>query len=166
MLNGNVLILNQDYQPISVVNVRKSLLLIFLDKAELLHDKPGSWVRTISHEFQMPLVIRLRKYAPVPYMNIVLSRKNILKRDSHRCLYCGSNKDLTIDHVIPKSRGGMDTWENLATACNPCNNKKGNRTPKEAEMDLRIKPFRPNHIFFLRDYTEAIHEAWRPYLYM
>jgi len=165
-MNGNVLILNQDYQPLSVVNVRKSLILLFLNKAELLHDYPGMAINTVSDSYQYPLVIRLRRYAKVPFKNIVLSRKNILKRDASSCQYCGSGSDLTIDHVIPKSRGGPDTWENLVTACNSCNHKKGNRTPKEAEMPLKRKPFKPNHIIFLREYAGTVHELWKPYLYM
>ncbi len=166
MVNGNVLILNQDYQPISICNVRKSLLLIFLDKAELLHDYPDRRIRTVRQEFQFPSVIRLRRYARIPFKNIVLSRKNILKRDRNRCQYCGVTSDLTIDHVIPRSRGGGDTWENLVAACNTCNHKKGNRTPKEAEMPLKSKPFRPNHIVFLRESSGYVDDSWKPYLYM
>ncbi len=166
MLNGNVLILNQDYQPLSVVNVKKSLLLLFLDKAEMLHDNPLQKIHTVDSVFDYPSVIRLRRYARIPYKNIVLSRKNIMKRDGNKCLYCGSRSDLTIDHIIPKSRGGGDSWENLATACSSCNHKKGNRTPKEAEMPLMKKVYRPNHIIFLRDFHGNVHEHWKPYLYM
>ncbi|MDI6402299.1 HNH endonuclease [Balneolaceae bacterium ANBcel3] len=164
-LNGNVLVLNQDYQPLSVCNVKKSILLLLLEKAEMLHDIPVKKIRTIRSEYEYPSVIRLRKYAKIPYKNIVLSRKNILKRDNNRCLYCGSREALTIDHVIPKSRGGSDTWENLVSACNPCNHKKGNKTPKEAGMKLLSKPFRPNHIIYLRDFYGNVHETWKPYLY-
>ncbi len=166
MLDANVLILNQDYQPLNVVNVRKSLLLIFLDKAEMLHDYPGRKIRTINSEFEYPSVIRLRTYARIPFQFIVLSRKNILKRDGMKCQYCGSTRDLTIDHVIPKSRGGDDSWENLVTACNRCNNRKGNKTPREANMNLVRKPYRPSHIIFLRDYLGTIEDTWKPYLYM
>ena len=165
-LNGNVLILNQDYQPLSVCNVRRSLLLLFLEKADMLHDRPDIKVRTVSSEFDFPSVIRLRKYARIPFKNIVLTRKNIMKRDGNRCQYCGSSSDLTIDHVIPKSRNGKDTWDNLVTACNKCNHKKGNKTPSEAGMKLKKEPYRPNHIIFLRDYMGHIDDPWKPYLYM
>ncbi len=164
-LNGNVLILNQDYQPLSVCDVRKSMLLLLLEKAEMLHDLPSKKVRTIRMEFEYPSVIRLRRYARIPFKTIVLSRKNILKRDNNRCLYCGSREKLTIDHVIPKSRGGDDSWENLVSACTGCNHRKGNRTPREASMTLLGKPFRPNHIIYLRDFYGNIHESWKPYLY-
>lgn len=166
MLNGNVLILNQDYQPLSVVNVKKSLLLLFLNKAELLHDNPGRRIKTINSEFHYPLVIRLRRYARIPYKNIVLSRKNVIKRDGNTCQYCGSTQDLTIDHIVPRSRGGKDTWENLVTACNHCNHKKGNRTPREAGLQLLRKPYRPTYIIFLREYVETVDDTWKPYLYM
>jgi len=166
MLNGNVLILNQDYQPLSVVNVKKSLLLLFLNKAEMLHDNPRLRIKTVNSEYQYPLVIRLRYYARIPFKNIVLSRKNIIKRDGNSCQYCNSTVDLTIDHIIPRSRGGKDTWENLVTACNSCNHRKGNRTPKEANMKLRRKPYKPNHIIFLREYVESVDDSWKPYLYM
>lgn len=166
MLNGNVLILNQDYQPLSVCNVKRSLMLLFLDKAEMLHDRPHMKIRTITSEFEYPSVIRLRRYARIPFKNIVLTRKNIMKRDGNRCQYCGTSSDLTIDHVLPKSRNGKDSWENLVTACNKCNHKKGNRTPGEAGMPLKRDPFRPNHIIFLRDYMGRIEDHWKPYLYM
>lgn len=164
-LNGNVLILNQDYQPLSVCDVKKSMLLLLLEKAEMLHDHPMKKIRTIRTEFDFPTVIRLRRYARIPYKHIVLSRKNILKRDNNSCLYCGSREKLTIDHVIPRSRGGDDSWENLVSACTSCNHRKGNRTPREAGMKLLSKPFRPNHIIYLRDFYGNVHESWKPYLY-
>ncbi len=164
-LNGNVLVLNQDYQPLSVCDVRKSMLLLLLEKAEMLHDLPSKKIRTIRTNFDYPSVIRLRRYARIPYKTIVLSRKNILKRDNNRCLYCGSREKLTIDHVIPKSRGGADSWENLVSACTGCNHRKGNRTPREAGMTLSGKPFQPNHIIYLRDFYGNVHESWKPYLY-
>ena len=165
-LNGNVLILNQDYQPLSVCNVRRSLLLLFLEKAEMLHNRPDYKIRTVSSEFDFPSVIRLRKYTRIPFKNIVLTRKNVMRRDGNRCQYCGSSSDLTIDHVIPKSRNGKDTWDNLVTACNKCNHKKGNKTPSEGGMNLKKEPYRPNHIIFLRDYIGHIEDPWKAYLYM
>jgi 5-methylcytosine-specific restriction endonuclease McrA len=166
MLDANVLILNQDYQPLNVVNVRKSLLLLFLGKAEILHDYPERKIKTVDQEFEYPSVIRLKRYARSPLRFIVLSRKNILKRDGMKCQYCGSTRDLTIDHIVPKSRGGADSWENLVTACNSCNNKKGSKTPDEARMSLLRKPYRPNHIVFLREYLGTIEDSWKPYLYI
>lgn len=165
-LSGSVLVLNQDYQPLTICSVRKSLLLIFSEKVETLHVNLEKRIRTVRHNFAFPSVIRLKRYAPVPYQRMVLTRKNILKRDRHRCQYCGSIQDLTIDHIVPRSRGGEESWENLVTACNRCNNKKGNRTPKEAGILLKITPYRPSNVMFLRTFSNSISEDWKPYLYM
>ena len=165
-MNANVLVLNQDYQPLSICSVQRSMKLLFLEKAELLHDDPQKELRTTRQSFQFPSVIRLRDYIRIPYTKVVLSRRNIMRRDNFICQYCGKKSDLTIDHVIPKSRGGADIWENLATACEKCNVKKGNKTPKEAEMTLHKKPYRPIPITFFRDYNGNVQDHWKPYLYM
>ncbi len=123
-MNANVLVLNQDYQPLSICSVQRSMKLLFLDKAELLHDDPEKELRTIRDAYQFPSVIRLRNYIRIPYTKVVLSRRNIMRRDNFTCMYCGKKTDLTIDHVLPKSRGGKDIWENLTTACEKCNVKK------------------------------------------
>lgn len=165
-MNANVLVLNQDYQPLSICSVQRSMKLIFLEKAELLHDDPKKELRTIRESFQFPSVIRLRSYIRVPYNKVVLSRRNIMRRDNFTCMYCGSKNDLTIDHVLPKSRGGKDVWENLTTACEKCNVKKGSRTPQEAGMPIFKQPYRPTPIAFFRDYNGNVQEPWKPYLYM
>ena len=90
---------------------------------------------------------------------------NVLRRDGHRCQYCGSAERLTLDHVLPRSRGGKDAWENLVAACTPCNNKKSNRTPEEAGMPLARRPFRPSHVMYMRDLVGTLDETWKPYLY-
>lgn len=165
-MNATVLVLNQDYQPLSICSVQRSMKLIFLDKAELLHDDPKKELRTIRQAFQFPSVIRLRSYIRIPYSKVVLSRRNIMRRDNFTCMYCGRKSDLTIDHVIPKSRGGKDVWENLTTACEKCNVKKGSKTPNEADMPLMKTPYRPVPITFFRDYNGNVQEPWKPYLYM
>ena len=165
-MDANVLVLNQDYQPLSVCSVQRSVKLLFMDKAELLHDYPDRTISTVTEEYSYPSVIRLRRYINIPYTRIVLSRRNIMKRDGNRCQYCGSSRNLTIDHVVPRSRGGNDSWENLVTACDTCNVQKGNRTPREAKMPLKRKPFRPVHITFFRSLLGGVQEDWKPYLYM
>lgn len=108
----------------------------------------------------------MNSYKKLPYKKIILTRKNILKRDRHKCAYCGrGDLPLTIDHIIPKSRGGDDTWENLVAACLPCNNKKGDRTPEEANIKLKIKPYVPNHIMFIRNTVGRLDDNWKPYLF-
>lgn len=165
-MDARVLVLNSDYQPLSVCSVHRSIKLLFLDKAEMIHDYPERKLRTVSEEYDYPSVIRLRRYINIPYNKIVLTRHNIMKRDSKKCQYCGSSHNLTIDHVLPKSRGGKDTWENLVTACDKCNVKKGDRTPKEAQMPLSRKPYRPVHITFLQTILGGVQDDWKPYLYM
>ncbi|TVQ66111.1 MAG: HNH endonuclease [Balneolaceae bacterium] len=165
-MNSVVLVLNQDYQPISICSVQRSVKLVFLNKAEMLHNNPDQVLRTVNRDFHYPSVIRLRRYIHLPYAKIVLSRKNIMKRDRHMCQYCGSKADLTLDHVYPRSRGGRDSWENLVTACTRCNVRKGDRTPEEAGMPLNIKPYRPIHITFFQNLMGGVQEHWKPYLYM
>lgn len=166
-LNSRVLVLNQSYEPISICSTRKALLLLLLTKAEVVEQRPSYSIRSVRASFPFPSVIRLSAYLRVPYKKIELSRKNILRRDAFRCQYCGrGGAPLTIDHVIPRSRGGEDQWENLVCACIHCNNKKGNRTPDEAHMRLRSVPRKPHHILFLKHYLGAVDETWRPYLFM
>ncbi len=161
-----VLLLNQDYQPLSLCSVQRSIKLLFLGKAEMLHDDPDQRIRTSTAEYETPSVIRLRRYIRLPYHRIVLSRRNVMKRDRNCCQYCGAKTELTLDHVLPRSRGGRDTWENLTTACTRCNVRKGNRTPEEAGMPLKSAPYRPIHISFFKDQAGSVDEQWKPYLYM
>ncbi len=166
-MGEKVLVLNQNYEPLSVCNVRKAVVLLLLDKAELVESRNDAALRTVSSIYPYPSIVRLFSYVRLPFRKVELTRKNILRRDNHRCCYCGAAKPpLTIDHVIPKSRGGQDTWENLVAACVRCNNRKGNRTPDEAEMILARKPFRPNHVTFLRKFAGRVEIEWEQYLFM
>ncbi len=151
----------------SVISARKAIVLLFLGKAELLETSDGKLLHSVSMSMPFPSVLRLGFYVKIPYKNIILSRKNILRRDGHRCQFCGrSDIALTVDHVIPSSRGGEDTWENLVCACVRCNNRKGDRTPEEADMPLRRKPMRPNHVTFIRQFVGTVNERWKPYLFL
>jgi 5-methylcytosine-specific restriction endonuclease McrA len=143
------------------------MVLIYMGKAELLIDDKRKVVRTVSRKFPWPSVIRLNYFITVPYKKVVLTRKNILRRDAYKCAYCGrSDLPLTIDHVIPKAKGGHDSWENLVCACTNCNNMKGGRTPEEANLRLIYKPFKPNHIMFIKTVVGKLDENWKPYLYL
>ncbi len=137
---GKVLVLNASYEPLNITSWRRAIVLLLKGKAEQLEQED----RLITADIPFPKVIRLRYYVRVPYKEIPLTRRNLLERDRHTCQYCTSRERLTLDHIIPRSRGGGDTWENLVTACVRCNVKKGNRTPKEADMDLLVKPRRPH----------------------
>jgi len=150
----------------TVCTVKKAIILVLLGKAELTADNEKKQLRSISRSFPWPTVIRLNSYIKLPYKKIILTRKNILKRDKHKCGYCGRGDiPLTIDHIIPKAKGGKDDWDNLIAACMPCNNKKGDRTPKEANMPLRIKPYKPNYIMFITNTANRLDESWKPFLF-
>ena len=159
-----VLVLNQDFTPISVCSAERAFLLLYLDKAELIHQAKDTKMRTINASYPMPSVIRLSRYIVIPYKRVMLTRQNIFKRDGNICLYCGSPKDLTLDHVLPKSRGGDSSWINLATACKKCNSLKGDKTPKEANMSLIKQPFKPSYIMFVRHFSGFTSEDWLKYL--
>ncbi|WP_456425464.1 HNH endonuclease [Rhodocaloribacter sp.] len=165
-MTGHVLVLNQDYRALTICSVQRAAVLVLLQKADLVEALPERYLRSPSCRLPWPSIVRLKAYVTVPYKRILLSRKNVLRRDRFRCQYCGSRDRLTIDHILPKSRGGPDSWENLVAACVPCNNRKGNRTPEEARMTLRRKPFRPSHIMFIRDYVGTVDETWKPYLFL
>ncbi len=159
-----VLVLNQDYSPISVCSAERAFLLIHLEKAELVHEDESLQMRTVNMTYPTPSVIRLQDYIYVPFKSVMLSRQNVFKRDGHECMYCGSKKDLTLDHVLPKSRGGKSTWDNLATACKKCNSIKGNKTPEEAEMPLAQQPFKPSYVMFVRNFSGFTSKEWLQYL--
>lgn len=165
-MNGHVLVLNQDYRALAVCSIERAIILVHLHKAEMVASLPHRFIRSPRLRFPFPSIIRLKRYARVPYKRILLSRKNVIRRDGFCCQYCGTRDRLTIDHVMPKSRGGRDSWENLVAACVSCNSKKGNRTPDEANMPLLRKPFRPSHVMFIRDYIGTIDDAWKPYLFL
>lgn len=162
-----MLVLNQNYEPLSVCNARKAVLLLLLDKAELVVIRQNHLIASVRARYPYPSVVRLSQYVRVPYKNVELTRKNILRRDKYRCCYCGKTvSPLTIDHIIPKSRRGTDTWENLISACVRCNNVKGDRTPDEAGMKLISKPFRPNYVTFIQHLVGRVESEWKPFLFM
>ena len=166
MLNRSVLLLNQNYEPLAVCNVKKAIILIYLGKAEPI-EKDSAWIRSVTTQIRLPIVIRLVKFARAPQRRIILNRKNLLIRDNYTCQYCGRRTHpLTVDHVIPKQFGGSDTWENLVIACLPCNNRKANRTPEQAGMSLLNKPRKPNHFFYFQHFIGVKDERWKPYLFM
>ena len=166
VIRENVLVLNQDYQAIGVCSVERAFILVLLKKAEMLSDNPSRKLRSVGNDFQFPSIIRLYRYIHIPYKKVNLSRHNIFKRDSNRCVYCGSKDSLTLDHVKPKSAGGRDSWDNLVTACQKCNSRKGNMTPEQAGMEMLSRPFRPSFVMFLSNFSGNVREDWKPYLYM
>lgn len=163
-MDHKVLILNQDYSAISLCSVNKAFVLIYLEKAELLEKVENGLLRSISATYPKPSVIRLSRYVHIPYKGIALSRHNIMKRDHFQCQYCGSNRNLTLDHLFPKSRGGKSSWTNLITACNRCNTRKGDRTPEEAGLTIKQPPKKPSLVAFLRLHAAQLDQSWANYL--
>ena len=166
LIRESVLVLNQDYQAIGVCAIERAFVLVLLKKAEMLSENPQRRLKSVRDEFKFPSIIRLYRYIQLPYKRVNLSRHNVFKRDNNKCLYCGSKDNLTIDHVVPKSQGGRDSWDNLATACQKCNAKKGSLEPRQAGMELRYQPFRPSFVMFLSNFAGDVREDWKPYLYM
>jgi len=166
MMNAKVLLLNQNYEPVTVVSAKKAIILFILQKVEII-EKREQLVRSQYMALPMPSVIRLTCYVKVPRKGVELNRANLFRRDGYRCQYCGTRKGpLTIDHVVPKTRGGVDSWENLVSACVKCNNKKGDKMPDEAGMVLLKKPKRPSYLFFMQYFIGLSEQAWKPYLYL
>lgn len=167
MLNRNVLILNQNYEPLTVCSVKRAVVMMLLGKVEMIETLDGHCLHSVSSTIRVPSVVRLGMYIKAPRKRIFLSRKNIIKRDGHRCMYCGrSEGSMTVDHVIPKHMGGRDTWENLVCACTKCNNRKGDRTPEQANMILTKKPKKPNHLMFIQRFIGISDDNWKRYLFM
>ena len=167
MLNGNVLVLNQNYEPLSVCSVRRAVVLVYLGKAQIIEKHDGYKIRSVSLAIPMPSVVRLGFYIHVPHKRVLLTRKNIVKRDGHRCQYCGADHAaMTVDHVVPKLYGGRDTWENLVCACIKCNNIKGNRAPDQAGLKLLRQPKRPTQITFIQQFVGISDQRWKQYLFL
>ncbi len=166
-LSTPVLVLNQNYEPLSVCTVRRAVVLLFLGKAEMVEPLDGKVVHSALNSWTIPSIVRLGLYVHQPPKRVLLSRKNIIKRDGHRCQYCGQSRTaMTVDHVIPRNRGGEEMWENLVCACVRCNNRKGDHTPEEVGMTLRRNPRRPNHITFIQRFIGLGDQRWKRYLFL
>jgi 5-methylcytosine-specific restriction endonuclease McrA len=160
-----VLVLNASYEPLNVTTVRRAHVLVFKGKAEVIEElnRPLS---SASTSFPWPNVIRLVNYVRVPRaVQRKISRRALFARDGWSCVYCGTTSArLTLDHVLPRSRGGESSWENVVTSCAPCNHRKGNRTAEEANMTLRKPPRPPAPVLFIHLSAPRIPDGWQPYL--
>jgi 5-methylcytosine-specific restriction endonuclease McrA len=163
MINAPVLVLNQNYEPLNVCDIRRAFRLLGSEKAELL-------ARTPTVAIPAPSVIRLQYHVKRPQPRVRLSRREVFVRDRHTCQYCGhTGRDLTIDHVMPKHRGGRHEWENLVAACRGCNHRKGGKTVAEARMQLLREPRAPRadlRYLFGTYLADERNDAWRTYLFL
>lgn len=164
----SVLLLNATYEPLSIVSIRRAIVLLLKEKAEVL-EATENFLRAQDVAIPVPLVIRMVYYVRIPHSTMLpLSRRTVMARDQYTCQYCGAapvKADLTIDHVLPRSRGGVTEWENVVVACRSCNQKKGNRTPKEALMQIKRPPHRPRYVALAFMGEPTHREVWRKYLY-
>jgi 5-methylcytosine-specific restriction endonuclease McrA len=161
-----VLVLNASYEPINVCTVRRATILLLKARAEMLEKGQGA-LHSERLELDRPCVIRLLRYVRIPrdVHRRKITRKAVLARDAYTCQYCGREASgLTVDHVVPRSRGGQSVWENIVASCAPCNRKKGNRLPREASMHPRNHPKPPGPTVFIRIASPRIPIAWQPYL--
>jgi 5-methylcytosine-specific restriction endonuclease McrA len=184
MLDTGVLVLNRVYQPIHITSVRRAFSLLYQGAARAIDEQFQtfdfeSWsalavalhqdaIRTVDRRIRVPRVIVLMAYERMPKTRVRFSRFNIYARDDNTCQYCGGRMpraDLNLDHVVPRSRGGATTWENVVCSCVPCNLRKGGRTPQEAGMHLLRPPTRPRWTPMFRSATRrAFYREWRPFL--
>jgi len=155
---SNVLVLNFDYTPLNVTSIRRGFVLVDKGKAEIVKSDENP-ITAGYNTYVRPLIIRLLKYIKHHVRTLRASRPRIYKRDNYECVYCGSKKDLTLDHVLPKSRGGGNDWTNLVTSCFKCNLKKGNKTPDEARMFMKQKPFVPTIV----GENQSVQKVWNEY---
>ncbi len=165
---GRVLLLNQTYEPLNIVSLRRAIKLLVSLKAETVYTyEDEGLIRSEKLAIPYPSVIRMKYYVKVRYREPPLSKRNIMLRDNYTCQYCGTRKPpLTVDHVVPKSRGGKTTWNNLVCACVKCNNRKGDMTPEEAGMKLLSKPRKPTYFELIILRSRIDDERWKEFLYL
>jgi 5-methylcytosine-specific restriction endonuclease McrA len=155
-----VLVLNADYSPLNVTTLHRGFNLVFTGKAEIVKSSDNLIV-TDKKSYERPVIIRLLNYVRYVYRRLRVNRHKIYKRDGHKCVYCGNSKQLTIDHLIPKSKGGKNTWENLVTCCSRCNVKKGDKTIEQAGLKLLKKPYEPD--IFIEAMNTTLEKVWIEY---
>ena len=161
-----VLVLNHDYSPLCTVNVEKAIILYYLNKVEVIELWKDEIYKSINTTFELPSIVRHLKYIHCKWRKPTFRRLSLFERDNWTCAYCGKSlniKNVTVDHILPKSRGGSNSWHNCVTSCVTCNYEKGDKTLGEANMKLLIKPKEPKASDFW-DKGPAIHDAWKLYM--
>jgi 5-methylcytosine-specific restriction endonuclease McrA len=157
------LVLNATFEPLSIVPSRRALMLWLDEKAELIHSTER-YFRAARVAFPEPSVVRLARYVRVPYQSrVALNRRAVFARDGHRCQYCGATAE-NIDHVVPRSRGGTHTWDNVVAACRRCNTRKEDRLVHEVGLTLRRSPSQPRERVWFLVATGGLRPDWEPYL--
>ena len=160
-----MLVLNATFEPINVCTVRRATVLVLKAKAEILENS-GTELHWVAGSLPRPVVVRLTTYVRIPHdtHKRKITRRAVFARDGWQCQYCGSRGTLTVDHVIPRSKGGGSTWENIVASCAPCNRRKGDRLPHQVDMHPRHKPRTPSPTIFIHLASPTIPASWRRYL--
>ena len=164
MHRSRVLVLTSSYEPLQIMPVNSAVRLVLREKAEVLETSDGQ-LRSARCSVDKPLVIRLNRYVRMPHLRAPCTRRGVLLRDEYTCQYCGTQQAghlLTLDHVVPRARGGATAWENVVAACRQCNGKKGDRLPHEVRMHLRRAPTPPSRAWMLSR-ALASHPIWQMY---
>ncbi len=160
---GRALVLNATFEPLCVVSSRRALVLVLDEKAELVHAS-GHEYHSVRTSFPEPSVVRLARYVKVPRQTrVAISRRSVFARDGHRCQYCGAQAE-NIDHVVPRSRGGAHSWDNVVASCRRCNAAKEDHLPEEAGFVLRRPPTAPRSRVWLLAASGEVREEWEPYV--
>src|SRR4249919_3428719 len=161
---GRVLVLNATYEPINVCTVRRAVVLLLKERAEMV-ERAELELHSASCTIARPVVIRLVTYVRIPRdtHRRKITRRAVFARDDWTCQYCGSRSNLTVDHVVPRSKGGVSTWDNIVASCAPCNRRKGDGLLRQVGMSLRRKPRRPSPHIFIHVASPTIPAAWREY---
>ena len=163
----DVLVLNFTYEALNITSFQRAVKLLFSGKAEIVHRR-DEILKSTSYEMRLPSIIRMLYYIKRPMQKVALTKKNVLLRDDYTCQYCGlrGERMMTVDHVLPRSKGGPSTWENLVCACMRCNNRKNNRTPEHANMKLKRKPKSPKYIPWIRVKRNTLPGEWHQFLFL
>jgi hypothetical protein len=158
-----ILVLNSDMQPLNITTLQRGFNLVFTGKAEIVKYDDGKPIVTSIGEYLRPVIIKLVRYVYLPFKRIPLSRNNIYRRDGYTCMYCDSKENLTLDHVIPKCKGGQNEWDNLVTCCKKCNSDKGDKSLKQSGFKLRFEPYKPTFRQFAMMVKEGYKQEWNEY---
>lgn len=159
-----ILVLNADMQPLNITTLQRGFNLVFTGKAEIIEYDISKPIITSIGTFVRPIIIKLIRYVYLPFKKVPLTRNNIYRRDGYSCMYCNDDKNLTLDHVYPKSKGGSNDWENLVTCCKKCNSKKQDKTLDQSGMKLRFKPYKPSFQQFATMVRDGFRKEWNNYL--
>ena len=185
---NKILVLNTDGSPVTVMTFERGFRLVYIGKADVVSHvvgdpivcnlsedsyktimKESPTLLTSDNKLKRPTIVKLNEYIYIPHKKVTLTRQNLYRRDEYSCVYCGSKEDLTIDHVIPKSKGGLNTWENMVTCCSSCNTRKDDKPLdvflEESGLTIRHIPYRPSYMEFLSQHRHIL-DDWKPYVYV